>query len=67
MILSALHTQANTATFLVLTFGIYIHICVYIYIYNGGQKESITEAKDGDAINIVTNLIMTSNYTENKS
>ena len=25
-----------------------------------------TEAKDGDAINIVTNLIMTSNCTENK-
>ena len=26
-----------------------------------------TEAKDGDTINIVTNLIMTSNYIENKS
>ena len=25
-----------------------------------------TVAKDGDAINIVTNLIMTSNYIENK-
>ena len=30
------------------------------------KKIHHTEAKDGDAINIVTNLITTSNYAENK-
>ena len=32
MVLSALHFQTNTATFLVLTFGIYKEVCVFVCV-----------------------------------
>ena len=38
----------------------------YIYMHWRSKRIDHTEAKGGDAINIVTNLIMTSNYTKNK-
>ena len=38
-------------------------VCMYV---QWRSKKLITDAKDGDTINIVTKLIMTSNYTENK-
>ena len=39
---------------------------IYDDLHWQSKRINHIEAKDGDAINIVTNLIMTSNYTENK-
>ena len=47
-------------------FSKYIDYVFVPFIHWRSKRIDHTEAKDGDAINIVTNLIMTSNYTENK-
>ena len=54
----------NTCDYL--CWHVYIYIYIYIYIHWLSKRIDHTEAKDGDVINIVTNLIMTSNYTKNK-
>ena len=45
-----------------------IHIYIYIYIYIHWRSKRIhhSEVIDGETVNNVTNLIRTSNYTENK-